>query len=201
MSILFSGKVDRSTRKKILGYILILFAIFAVAIYAISIRSTAWAGWWQYKIFTKTNEMVADQGEDSFIVTNYSAAFSAFMDNPVFGSGIAGFFGRYSDHEVHSTYIKMLGEAGFLGFFGYLIFMYFTFAKVFYHRKWLNEYSDYIRNFIPFFLGCLVSWSYTYHLRKREFWIMLAIVCLVSKCAGRRRDTTETGSTGNRSEL
>jgi hypothetical protein len=33
----------------------------------------------------------------------------------------------------------------------------------------------------PFVIGWLISWGYTYHLRKREFWIAFAIISIVYK--------------------
>jgi hypothetical protein len=43
-----------------------------------------------------------------------------------------------------------------------------------------NPYSDYLYNIYPFLLGCLISWIYTYHLRKREFWIMVGVLVIVN---------------------
>ena len=43
-----------------------------------------------------------------------------------------------------------------------------------------NPYIDYLQRMIPFVIGCMVSWGYTYHLRKREFWIMIAILVIVT---------------------
>jgi hypothetical protein len=41
-----------------------------------------------------------------------------------------------------------------------------------------NPYANFLRELSPLIIGCIISWGYTYHLRKREFWIMFAIVFL-----------------------
>ena len=108
----------------------------------------------------------------------------AFEDRPFIGSGIGAFHGVYSTHEVHSTYLKMLGETGLIGTMGYILFMIFLLRlfKIGKYKK-ENPFSDYIMTMLPFLLGCLLSWSYTYHLRKREFWIMVSVLVIANYCA------------------
>ncbi|MFM2049025.1 MAG: hypothetical protein RI955_1573 [Bacteroidota bacterium] len=113
-----------------------------------------------------------------FLKSNYSGALESFNDNPITASGIGGFMGRYGRYEVHSTYLKIIGETGLVGIVGYLIFM-FYFLRLFFVSSKIdkaNPYASFIKELAPLIIGCVVSWGYTYHLRKREFWIMYAIV-------------------------
>ncbi len=115
-----------------------------------------------------------------FLRSNYASAIHSFSDNPLTASGIGGFMGRYGRYEVHSTYLKILGETGIIGVIGYLFFL-FYFLKVFYVSSTYsksNPFASYLKELAPLLLGCLVSWGYTYHLRKREFWILYFIVAI-----------------------
>lgn len=125
-------------------------------------------------------------GSGGFIAHNLSNAILAFSNNPLFGSGIGGFANSiYGKHEVHSTYFKMVGETGIVGLIGYIVFMFVLFKMIFFKQKKYikNPYSEFISNLQPFFIGFIISWGYTYHLRKREFWILVAVIYLASVLA------------------
>ena len=118
-----------------------------------------------------------DVTEEGFFAENFSAAIHAFNDYPLTGAGLGGVQKVYHKNEIHSTYLKMIGEGGTLGVIGYIIFMLF-FAKIFFLKadKETNPYKNYLSLMFPFILGCIISWSYTYHIRKREFYILLIII-------------------------
>jgi len=117
--------------------------------------------------------------ERSFLGQNIRVSLRSFYDNPMTGSGIGAFEGNFdSDYEVHSTYFKMLGEAGIIGFLAYFIFM-FKLSCCLEYRARNNSWQEFIYYYIPFFIGCIISWAYTYHMRKREFWIMAAIITII----------------------
>ncbi|MBX3256039.1 MAG: O-antigen ligase family protein [Chitinophagaceae bacterium] len=122
--------------------------------------------------------------EEGFIAENIGNAIRAFSDNPLSGSGIGAFSVEYGRHEVHSTYFKMVGETGLIGIIGYTFFFFFMFKIILWKippRSVLQErLLDYKRVLLPFYLGCLISWAYTYHLRKREFWIMVSLILLIN---------------------
>ena len=115
---------------------------------------------------------------DSFIVQNYAAAWRAFEHNPLLGSGIMGFYGVFADHEVHSTPMKLVGETGLVGCYGYLIFVWCVIRAIMTIRNTSpgNPYREYIQILLPFLLGSCVSYLYTYHMRKREFWILMVVL-------------------------
>ncbi len=117
--------------------------------------------------------------EDQFIGSNLRKAMESFYSNPITGSGIGAFGGGIFDYyEIHSTYFKMIGETGILGVLAYIIFMSFFFKKLKY-RFYKDPYREFLYYCVPFIIGCMVSWAYTYHMRKREFWIMFAIIFII----------------------
>lgn len=124
------------------------------------------------------NNQLIDENE-SFIAANITAALLAFEDRPLTGSGLGAFVPKYHTHEVHSTYFKMLGETGLLGVIGYLFFLVYFF-RFFRLRSQTQLYGDLLYYMYPFVIGCFVSWSYTYHLRKREFWLLFAFVVIIN---------------------
>jgi len=67
-----------------------------------------------------------------------------------------------------------------LGVVGYLLFM-AKFLAPFRYRSRGDAWQEFVYYLFPFILGCLVSWTYTYHMRKREFWIMAAIIAIISR--------------------
>ncbi len=117
--------------------------------------------------------------EDSFFARNYGNAVKAFEDRPFIGSGLGGFAKVYDKNEVHSTYFKMLGETGLIGLIGYTLLVLSIFS-LFRYKKYrkINPYADYLWTMFPLLIGCFISWGYTYHLRKREFWILVAIIII-----------------------
>ena len=118
----------------------------------------------------------------SFIEKNIGLAMESFKTNPLFGSGIGAFSGRYGKHEVHSTPFKLVGETGILGIVGYLLLI--TVVMIYFLRAFPysrdNPFRQFLLSVLPFFLGCMVSWGYTWHIRKRSFWIMLMVIAISS---------------------
>lgn len=145
-----------------------------------------------YKYDARVVNSIETGGKGGFIEKNFTRAIQSFVDRPLVGSGIGGFIGPYGKHEVHSTYLKMLAETGLVGTLGYIILMMFVF--LFFRRPQShsnNIYYAYLSDMLPFFIGCMVSWSYTYHLRKREFWILIAILMITRYLARKQALTQE----------
>jgi O-antigen ligase len=142
-----------------------------------------WPGfdeWLLYKLATRSGSF---DDPDSFLASNWSSAIVAFQDSPFFGTGLGAFSGTYSSFEVHSTYLKVLGEAGLTGAIMYAAFMWSFWRTLIEGASKPSPYGAYLKLAKFFMIGCMLSWTYTYHLRKREFWIMAAIVLIASRLA------------------
>ncbi len=130
----------------------------------------------KYRFEYKLNSDTISKFEQGFLNENLEATFAALADRPLFGVGPGNIMGVYTaKHEIHSSYMKILATTGLTGTLAYIIFMVFMLVKLGV-RKHHTVYSRYIKYFFPFFIGLIISWSYTYHLRKREFWVMFAIL-------------------------
>lgn len=80
----------------------------------------------------------------------------------------------------------ILAETGLVGSILYVSLMLsLTFLFFVKNRFGSNPYSSYLKNAFPLFVGMVVSWSYTFHLRKREFYIFLAIIIIANILAKR----------------
>jgi O-antigen ligase len=134
---------------------------------------------WKLQTFSR----VVDAEESGFMYQNWSYAVSSFVDNPFLGRGYGGTDYVTDRHEVHSTYLKMLGEGGALGFLGYLVFM-GTVLWCFRRSAFSGSvWQRFLANLAPLLVGALVTWFNVYHLRKREFWIMLLIIVVAAQFA------------------
>lgn len=133
------------------------------------------------KYETRITQNLDGSSNSNFFEKNWGGAIRAFKDNPISGTGIGGYYQIYDQYEVHSTYLKMIGETGILGSLGYILFMtsFIFMFKIPNRTTKNNPYYNYLKQMTPFIIGCLISWSYTYHIRKREFWIMTAVLMIV----------------------
>ncbi len=121
-----------------------------------------------------------EKSTDKFLLENYSGALHAFLDRPLTGAGLGSFPGKYSNHEIHSSPVAVIGETGLLGIIGYSLFL-FCFFSYFIksYRSNTTIYSDFIVRMTPFIAGAIFIWGYDIHLRSRAFWILLSIVTIV----------------------
>ena len=133
----------------------------------------------KYKIESRVVHKLDGTSQDNFFESNWGGAVEAFEDNPFVGTGLGAFDGSYRRYEVHSTYLKMIGETGIIGSIGYLLFI-SSFLLLLKKQKYFSsEIYDLIKKMRPFVVGCMVSWTYTYHVRKREFWILLVFLLII----------------------
>lgn len=150
----------------------ILYYLFQYSIE--NVESMRWR--FEYKF---RSDAVEDFSE-GFFSDNLTATGYALSDHPFMGSGLGNIIGQYTDKfEIHSTYLSVLANTGLAGFAIYLIFMGVWITDIIKNSgKQLAE-QRYLAYFMPFLVGLLVSWTYTYHLRKREFWIIfiIALMC------------------------
>lgn len=121
--------------------------------------------------------------QEGFLMENLRAARHAMSINPLIGVGLANVPGQITEtHEIHSTYLALLGNAGILGFVAYVGFIGTHIWRVVKVRG-KSPYARYLRYYLPMLAGLMASWAYTYHLRKREFWILFFVVVLVTGAA------------------
>lgn len=139
----------------------------------------------------KFSSQAFDDFEDGFLADNIRAGLAAFGDNPFFGAGLGNVELNYFSHEIHSTYLAILATGGV---FGILTYLYFVSVLIRETRSYKSENigipSRFLYYILPLLLGMMVSWAYTYHLRKREFWVLAGFIVVMSTLArygGKRR--------------
>ncbi len=121
---------------------------------------------------------------DTFIKRNYRAAIDGFKKYPLTGVGVGSFAKYYDVNNVHSTPLTILSNTGILGTIVYVLFLcYFfkIFIDNFRERIRENVYSDLLYFMTPFIIGTCFSWAYTFHLMKREFWILLGVILITTE--------------------
>lgn len=118
----------------------------------------------------------ASDAATRFATSNLENTREAFAAEPVVGVGLGTIAAGGEEYEIHSTYLNVVASAGLLGVLGYLVLLWVLF------RSMTRPYNDdpraprFARLFVPMLLGLMLSWSYTNHLRKREFWVTAALV-------------------------
>ena len=136
--------------------------------------------------------IVSDSGRQvatNFIVSNYSSALNAFYDRPILGAGLGGVMGVYTaKYEIHGTPMKILATGGILGSLTYVILMFGIFVRLFYARS--NIIID-MKIPVVLILGLSVSFIYNYHVRKREFWILIFLLFLLANLRVSRSKSTK----------
>jgi O-antigen ligase len=113
-----------------------------------------------------------------FLVKNYRLALQQFSQHPIFGIGLGGFYRVYHSHEIHSYYLNIIVSTGIFGTLIYLFFLNKLFHFFHISQKTIenNNFAKLLSNFLPFFIGAAISWFYSYHLRSREFWLVMALI-------------------------
>jgi len=134
----------------------------------------------KYRVESRVTNRVQGTSESDFVIDNFKGAINAFSENPITGSGLGAFVNNYSKFEVHGTYLKVLGETGIIGTISYFVFLlYFSgllLKGIVNNKKTLNNF---FKCLFPFMVANLISWSYNHHLRKKEFWILYAVIYIV----------------------
>lgn len=145
-----------------------------------------------WRFGNKFSQAAAEDFQEGFLVENIQAAKAAFSVNPLVGVGLGNVAGVITErYEIHSTYLSIIGNAGLLGVIAYAAFMTTHVWQAL--RAWgPSQFSAYLRYYVPMLIGLMLSWAYTYHLRKREFWIMFFVVSLVIYAAKQVRENGMT---------
>jgi hypothetical protein len=187
LAALLAGTAARELKRgfsRILGAATVLSLLLLATGYVLLVYQPDWRDYANHKFETRLDPNEADEG---FLGTNWRSALVAFEANPWCGSGLGGAVSYTDGYEVHSTYLKMLGECGLLGIAGYSLFIWQFLSLTAFRQRRLTHgpYSDFLDAFGVAVWGCLLSWAYTYHLRKREFWIAVALVSIASELSRR----------------
>jgi len=161
--------------------------ILEILIFAIIIATTRYTFPEIYKNVTyryksRISNRVDNSMEADFILDNFTFAIHAFKEKPLLGHGLASITNPTNGHEIHGTYLKILAETGLLGTFFYLIFIGSILTLIYKKIKDKNAISNvFFMNYLPFFIASIIMWSYEYHLRKKEFWMVLALILIISQ--------------------
>lgn len=125
----------------------------------------------------KVENFSTDEFLEKFFGENAGSALRAFEDEPLVGVGPGNIIGDYTEkYEIHSTPLSILSSTGLLGFTLYLAFLFHWLVTIFRAGTGPLLEHRFLRLMFPMVIGLIVSWGYTYHVRKREFWIVYGIV-------------------------
>lgn len=162
--------------KKIGAYVFMAVALLTplgLVLFYWGIENISGMAW---RFSNKVNANTIQSFSEGFLAENLNGMWKAFTDKPLFGVGPANVAGVYTlKYELHSTYMKIIATTGLVGTLAYVLFMLSFFINIFKARS-VNVYGRYLSYFFPLYIGLVISWAYTYHLRKREFWILFAII-------------------------
>jgi O-antigen ligase len=122
---------------------------------------------------------VVDRATD-FTGENVDATTRAVVEHPLTGVGLGGVAGVYTaKYEIHSTYLSVAASGGLLGILAYAWFVYVLFRSCTRPRNADPRARVFARATLPLMLGLMLAYAYTYHLRKREFWVAAALAAAV----------------------
>lgn len=141
----------------------------------------------QYKLSANAGETVSRFAESNIVL-----AREAFMAEPIFGVGLGTISASGENYELHSTYLNIVASTGLVGLLAYAFMIYTLFRSVSRPRNDDPRAPRFARLFVPMLVGLMMSYGYTNHLRKREFWITAALTtALMAPEVGRRRRTPQ----------
>jgi O-antigen ligase len=146
----------------------------------------------RWRLESKITSSVAADRLTTFADQNVEATLNAFMERPITGVGAGGVAGIYTaKYEIHSTYLSVLTSAGVLGALAYVWFMVVLFRSCTRPRNGDPRARAFARATFPLMLALMAMYAYTYHLRKREFWVVsalsAAVMAPVAAASGGRR--------------
>jgi O-antigen ligase len=135
-----------------------------------------------------------------FAANNWSLAWTAFSENPLWGTGIGNFGQSYhilSDiegTEVHSQYGAVLAETGILGAVPFLVFLIIVLRRT---AKLLSAKPVLIWIVVALaisLLGNLVAGIYVIFFRRREVWLVFGLLLAYADLL--RQQTAAAGESG-----
>jgi hypothetical protein len=116
---------------------------------------------------------------DSFFWSNLNQAWQRFLASPLLGSGYGALGLAYGgeQYETHSTYFKWLGDGGLATALPGLGLVFVTARGLWRGSRSGPAAARTDRLFLlVFFLGLAVAMLYNYLPRRREFWVVLALL-------------------------
>jgi hypothetical protein len=182
---------SNSPRERKVGYVFVAIASMAASIvYFVFIWGLENIPGLQWRLDYKFSIDALDTfSEGGLINENFYASMMAFYDMPIWGVGLDNVRGVYQFHEVHSTYLGILAYGGLLGVVGYCFFMAMLLKTIWIEgrHKLDNAWSAFLYMLLPLFIGQFFGWAYTYHIRKREFWLLVVFVVVAAQVSQRLR--------------
>ena len=171
---------SKSIRDKKLAAVFAVFALILIVggsfVFDWALENTKGMAWrFAYKFSTDAVEDFST----GFLQENINGTLSALGYNAFLGVGLGNVAGVHTDHyEIHSTYLGVLATTGLIGLCAYIAFASVLLRSVFLagRSKAANSYASFNYYFLPLLLGLFISWAYTYHVRKREFWVIMFFV-------------------------
>ena len=123
-----------------------------------------------------TNRQSKDLAGD-FFTENIYKSFNIFCKNPIKGVGLGQSQicvdgGVYS---VHGTFFKLLSETGLLGTLGYIVFLATIILFFYKNLKDKSGNSIFLFQFLPYFVGLMISSFYNTFFYRIEFWLFVAV--------------------------
>lgn len=172
---------DKEKENKFQGIKIIFIFCFVISliglIFELALGSVGGMLW---RFENKFNSDIIGDFSEGFGAENVKATISAILSNPFVGVGLDNVRGIYMSHEIHSTYLGILAYGGLFGFMSYLFFIVILFTSI---RKefpfrFNSKWAKFLHVLYPFLIGLMISWAYTIHTRKREFWILISFVSI-----------------------
>ena len=116
-----------------------------------------------------------------FLTYNFVLPAKTILTEPWLGVGVGNGLSSYqmvpgNFTEVHSQYFAILGETGLLGVVAFLCFLAAAVFQVGLFMKQKRVDGWMTLGLTIAFAACLLSGTYNYFLRRREFWIVLGLI-------------------------
>ena len=119
-------------------------------------------------------------GSEGFLAENWGGAIEEFVSSPIIGVGIGNTTGS---HEIHSTYFGILAYGGLAAAVPYAGFLLTFLARIWGAIRARTDTSIFFAAAWCFMAGQAVTWAYSLHIRKREFWFVFALLLAMAYIA------------------
>lgn len=129
----------------------------------------------RWRVESKLTGDGASSTVENFASSNLNVADLATKTNPITGVGVGGVAGEFAKYEIHSTYLGILVNSGLFGVLIYIWFFYEYASGLKNPRNSDPRSKVYSRFAVALMIGMAVSWIYTYHVRKREYWATVGL--------------------------